>query len=322
VSNGDRRPANDYGFDRWVGLHINHDYYTHKLVATGELDMYEDGKPYPDREGAWCDTVFADEAIKFIKTESEEPFFIYLPFQAPHAPFQDPDVPHFKPVDDWQNKPVEVRSLVDKMIERLDLEIGRVLNALDELGLSEDTLVILTSDNGGHKGGNVGRNLPLRGAKQGLEEGGIRVPLIFRWPGVLAKGTEFSEPIHAMDLTATIAAVGGASHRTDQPFDGVNVLPALKGERELPSKRPFFFRRFRGRTGNYQQSAVRQGDWKYLRNYRGSEKYTEALYNLRSDIGETKDLTRSAPEKLNALRRLLEKWELEMSKTAAPLKKK
>jgi arylsulfatase A-like enzyme len=155
-----------------------------------------------------------------------------------------------------------------------------------------------------------------------LEEGGIRVPLIFRWPGVLPKGTEFSEPIHAMDLTATIAAVGGASHRADQPFDGMNVLPALKGERELPSNRTFFFRRFKGRIGHYQQSAVRQGDWKYLRRYRGSEKYTEALYNLRSDIGETKDLAKSAPEKLSALRRLLEKWELEMSKTAAPLKKK
>ena len=322
VSNGDRRPANDYGFDRWVGLHINHDYYTHKLEATGDLDMYVDGKPYPDREGTWCDTVFTDEAIKFIKTESEEPFFIYLPFQAPHAPFQDPDVPHFKPVDDWHNKPDGVRNLVEKMIERLDLEIGRVLNALDELGLSEDTLVILTSDNGGIKGGNIGRNHPHRGAKQGLEEGGIRVPLIFRWPGVLAKGTEFSEPIHAMDLTATIAAVGGASHRADQPFDGMNVLPALKGERELPSNRPFFFRRFKSAKGSYQQSAVRQGDWKYLRSYGGPEKYTEALYNLRSDIGETKDLARSAPEKLNALRRLLEKWELEMSKTAAPTKKK
>jgi len=284
--------------------------------------MFVDGENKDYRPGVWSDTIFADEAIKFIKDNKEEPFFVYLPFQAPHAPFQDPDVPHFKPVDDWQNKPVEVRSLVDKMIERLDLEIGRVLNALDELGLSEDTLVILTSDNGGHKGGNVGRNLPLRGAKQGLEEGGIRVPLIFRWPGVLAKGTEFSEPIHAMDLTATIAAVGGASHRVDQPFDGMNVLPALKGEGELPSSRPFFFRRFRGRTGHYQQSAVRQGDWKYLRSYRGSEKYTEALYNLRSDIGETKDLTRSEPEKLKALRRLLEKWELEMSKTAAPPKKK
>ena len=323
VSNGDRRPANDYGFDRWIGLHINHDYFTHKLLANGELDMFEDGKPYPDREGTWTDTVIADEAIKFIKAESEEPFFVYLPFQAPHSPFQDPGVLYSEPLEDnWQQRPDEVRPLIDKMIERLDVEVGRVLKALDDLGLAEDTLVILTSDNGGHKGGNVGRNEPLRGAKQELEEGGIRVPLIFRWPGVLAKGAVFSEPIHAMDLTATVAAVGGANHRPDQPLDGIDVLPALKGEAELPSNRPLFFRRFRARSGSYQQSAVRQGDWKYLRSYRGPEKYTEALYNLESDIGETKDLAKGAPEKLNALRGLLAEWELEMSKTAAPLKKK
>ena len=103
-------------------------------------------------------------------------------------------------------------------------------------------------------------------------------------------------------------------------FSTILTISSMEGE--LPSSRPFFFRRFRGRAGHYQQSAVRQGDWKYLRSYRGSEKYTEALYNLKTDIGETKDLTRSEPEKLKALRRLLEKWELEMSKTAAPLKHK
>ena len=271
VSNGDRRPANDYGFDRWVGLHLNHNYYTHKLIANDQLDMFKDGKPYPDREGVWCDTVFADEAIRFIKTESEEPFFLYLPFQAPHSPFQDPDVPHSEPlVDNWQQRPDEVRPLLDKMIERLDLEIGRLLKALDESGLAEETLVIMTGDNGGHKGGNVGRNAPLRGAKQGLEEGGIRVPLMFRWPGVLDQGVEFSDPVHAMDLTATIAAVGGASQRANQPFDGINVLPALQGNAELPANRPFFFRRFRARSRSYQQSAVRQGEWKLLRTYKGA----------------------------------------------------
>jgi arylsulfatase A-like enzyme len=140
----------------------------------------------------------------------------------------------------------------------------------------------------------------------------------------LAKGTEFSEPIHAMDLTATIAAVGGANHRADQPFDGMNVLPALKGERELPSNRPFFFRRFKGRTGHYQQSAVRQGDWKYLRTYKylGDGKFPDqfapALYNLKEDIAEGKNLAASHPEKLQTLSDLLDGWEAEMSKTAIP----
>lgn len=318
VSNKTRRPANDYGFDRWVGLHLNHNYYTHRLERTGELDMYENGEPYTEREGTWCDTVFADEAIKFVEQAPNDPFFIYLPFQAPHSPFQDPDDPNSKPLDDWQNKPDEGRKRLVKMIERLDLEIGRVMDTLDERGLAENTLVILTSDNGGAQGGGIGRNLPLRGAKQMLEEGGIRVPFILRWPAVLAKGTEFTEPINAMDLTATIAAVGGASARPDQPFDGINLLPALTGSGRPPSDRPFFFRRFTNRSQTYRQSAVRLGDWKFLRAYAGT-KQVDALYNLKDDIAETTNLAETNPEKLKALIELHDQWAAEMAKTAAPL---
>ncbi len=129
VSNLNRRRANDFGFDRWVGLHLNHNFYTHKVVRTGELDMYEDGKPL-NREGVWSDTIFADEAIRFIKAESDKPFFIYLPFQAPHDPIQDPDIPFDQPRD--KKKP-ENRATLIEMIERLDLEIGRLLEALYNL---------------------------------------------------------------------------------------------------------------------------------------------------------------------------------------------
>ncbi len=162
VSSGNRRRANDFGFDTSVGLHLNHDYYTHKLERTGEHDLYKDGEHF-DREGVWADTIFADEAIRFIKAKSEKPFFIYLPFQAPHAPFQDPDVPLDKPRE-------KNRETLIKMIERLDLEIGRVIEALDDQKIAENTLVIVTSDNGGAQ--DVGRNLPLSGAKQMLQEAG------------------------------------------------------------------------------------------------------------------------------------------------------
>ena len=144
VSNLNRRRANDFGFDRWVGLHLNHDFYTHKLVRTGELDMYEDGKPYSKKQGTWCDTVFADEAISFIEAEHEKPFFIFLPFQAPHTPIQDPDIPMDKPQD-------KNRTTLIKMIERLDHEIGRVMKVLEQKKLAENTLVIVTSDNGGEQ---------------------------------------------------------------------------------------------------------------------------------------------------------------------------
>ncbi len=318
VSNLNRRRANDFGFNRWVGLHLNHDYYTHKLERTGELDLYEEGKPL-NREGVWSDTIFADEAIRFIRAESDKPFFIYLPFQAPHTPIQDPDIPLDKPRD--KKKP-ENRVTLIKMIERLDLEIGRVLKELDDQGISEETLVILTSDNGGAQ--TISRNLPLSGAKQMLLEGGIRVPLILRWPGVLPKGTLFSSPVTAMDLTATVAAAGNAKPHQDKPFDGVDLLPALTGEAELPADRPLFFRRrtvsVRNNQNLIRQSAVRQGDWKYLRTYdmRDNSRFTAALYNLRDDVAEKRDLAESQSEKLRSMSDLLEAWELEMSRTAIP----
>ncbi|MGB0579639.1 MAG: sulfatase-like hydrolase/transferase, partial [Limisphaerales bacterium] len=322
VSNLNRRRANDFGFDRWVGLHLNHDFYTHKLERTGEHDLYKDGEPF-DRKGVWSDTIFADEAIRFIRaitTKNQEqgtknPFFVYLPFQAPHSPYQDPNVPLDPPGK-------KERKTLIKMIERLDLEIGRVIQALDDRKIADNTLVILTSDNGGAQG--TARNLPLRGAKQMLLEGGIRVPLIFRWPGVLPAGQEFSSPVSFMDLTATVAAASGAKPHKSMPFDGVDLLPVLTGKGKLNADRPLFFRRrtvsVRQNKNAIRQSAVRQGVWKYLRTHdkRDNTKFTATLYNLKNDIAEKEDLASSNPEKLNALSDLLEEWEKDMSKTAIP----
>ena len=312
VSNLNRRRANDFGFDSWVGLHLNHDYYTHKLERTGEHDLYKDGESF-DREGVWSDTIYADEAIRFIKAESEHPFFIYLPFQAPHSPYQDPDVPMDPPGK-------KERKTLIKMIERLDLEIGRVLKALDDQNFVENTLVILTSDNGGAQG--TARNLPLSGAKQMLLEGGVRVPLVLRWPEVLPKGKVFSTPVTAMDLTATVASAGRVETHDDKPFDGLDLLPVLTGKSELPADRPLFFRRrtvkVRANQNLIRQSAVRQGDWKYLRTYnmKDNSRSTAALYNLQDDIAEEKDLADSHGAKLKALSDMLENWEAEMRRTA------
>ncbi len=317
VSNLNRRRANDFGFDSWVGFHLNHDFYTHKLLRTGEHDLYKDGEPF-DRKGVWSDTIFADEAIRYIKAESEKPFFIYLPFQAPHSPYQDPNVPLDPPGE-------KDRKTLIKMIERLDYEIGRVLKALDDEKQAENTLVIVTSDNGGAQ--IIGRNLPLSGAKQMLQEGGIRVPLILRWPGEITAGQEFSNPVAAMDLTATVAAAGNAKPRADTPFDGVNLLPILTGKLKLKADRPLFFRRrnikVHANQNVIRQSAVRQGDWKYLRTYKplGTGKYQSTLYNLKDDIAEKENLAASSPAKVKAMSNLLEKWEFEMSRTAIPFER-
>lgn len=318
VSNKNRTPANAFGFDKWVGLHLNHDFYTHKLVTNGENDLFQDGKPL-DREGIWSDTIFADETIRFIKTDSEKPFFIFLPFQSPHDPIQDPNKPFAERLSpqDPANRPTMV-----KMIERLDTEIGRVLQALDEEKITDNTLVIFTSDNGGAK--FLSRNLPLRGEKQLLLEGGIRVPMILRWPGVLPEGKTNSTPFLAMDLTATIAAAGGAKFRDAQPFDGIDMIPLLTGKAEPDPNRSLYFRR---RTINVplgqneiQQTAIRQGDWKLLRTYKPSANppYQSALYHLKEDIGEANNLLPERPEKAKELGELLDQWEIQMTATAEP----
>lgn len=323
VSNLNRRRANDFGFDSWVGLHLNHDYYTHKLERTGEHDLYKDGEPF-DRKGIWSDTIFADEAITYIEQKSDKPFFVYLPFQAPHSPYQDPDLPMDPPGK-------KERKTLIKMIERLDLEIGRVLNALDKQGIAENTLVILTSDNGGAPG--TARNLPLAGAKQMLLEGGIRVPLILRWPAVFPAGKTFEAPITAMDLTATIAAAGHANPGPENPFDGLDLRPALTGQAKLLVDRPLYFRRRTISLGKNQnsirQAAMRLGKWKYLRthNNRDDTKFKEALYNLENDIAEETNLAQSDPDQLRTMSSLMKQWESEMGKTAipfapSPLKKK
>ena len=160
-----------------------------------------------------------------------------------------------------------------------------------------------------------------------LLEGGIRVPYILSWPGVLPAGKTYSIPVNAYDLTATIAAAGGAKPHKDKAFDGIDLIPVLTGKSELAYDRPQFFRRrnirVRANQNQIRQAAVRQGDWKYLRTYKpvGSDKYQVALYNLKEDIGETKNLATEVPAKVKTLSKLLDQWEKEMDKTAEPFKK-
>ena len=159
-----------------------------------------------------------------------------------------------------------------------------------------------------------------------LEEGGIRVPYIVRWPGVLPQGIEFTEPVSAYDLTATVAAAGRAKPAPGKPFDGVDLVPVLTGAVELDRERPLFFRRrnisVRKNQNEIRQSAVRQGDWKYLRTYKpvGSNRYAAVLYNLSDDRSEEKDLAKMHPQKLKAMSDILDNWESEVEVTAASFK--
>jgi arylsulfatase A len=321
VSNSARIPANAFGFDRWVGLHLNHDFYTHRLLSDGSLDLYADGQPL-ERPGVWSDTLFADEAVEFIRRHSKErPFFVFLPWQAPHDPIQDPDIPFDAP----KKNLAEHRAIYAKMVERLDREVGRVLAALEETGAAKNTLILFTSDNGAPP--KIGRNDPLRGAKQELWEGGIRVPLLVAWPGQVPAARVIDTPVISMDLTATIAAAAGVTPPAGAAFDGLDLRPVLTGTGTLPDERPLFWRRrmvdIRQGEDSIRQSAVRAGDWKYLRTYaflgqgRFGDTYREALFNLRLDPSETNDQVAHAPAELARLRTLFVTWEQEVDREAA-----
>ena len=216
------------------------------------------------RRRGYATDLFADEAVRWIQTNTAragaKPFFLYLPFTAPHSPYQAPDEEQSAPLPAdsprWQQgkAPPQVYAA---MIERMDEAIGRVLKALEGTGQATNTLVIFASDNGGTASA---RSCGLRDIKSSTFEGGIRVPCIARWSGVLPAGVEYLHPAATFDLTVSIAHAAGVKAPAGQPFDGIDILrSALRGE--APPARTLFWR---GRRGQRTWHAVREGALKLV----------------------------------------------------------
>jgi arylsulfatase A len=226
--------------------------------------------------------IYTDEAVKFIQEKKSAPFFLYLPHNAVHFPIY--------PGKKWAGK--SPNGIYSDWVEEVDWSVGRILDTLRENGLAERTLVIFTSDNGGTQ---RGVNTPLRGFKDSTFEGGIRVPTIAWWPGKIPAGTE-SDAITAMfDILPTLAALSGAKLPGDRKLDGVNIWPQLAALADAkPAHETFYY--YHGLILN----AVRHGDWK-LQITRGKkvaagEGFAPQLYNLKTDIGEKKDVAAANPE--------------------------
>jgi len=293
---------NAHGFEHWFGTRRNHDYFTHRSLWNGEPDLYEDGRPV-EVEG-YTDRLLADRAVEFIESaaDSGEPFLLYLPWLLPHYPLQAPDDRRIAPIGD--------RATYAKMVEFLDLQVGRILDALRDAGIERDTLVVFTSDNGGH---TTARNAPLRGGKQGLTEGGIRVPLFLRWPGVIPAGERVSAPAITMDLPVTILTAAGLAAEA-QGMDGVDLLPIATGSAPVEPRTLFWRRReinVKKKVDRILARAVRHGDWKLLDSGRALH-----LYHLPDDPGEERDLAAEEHAELLRLEALLDAWEHDVSPAA------
>ena len=210
------------------------------------------------------------------------------------------------------------------MIYSVDESVGRVIKTLQELGLEDNTLVIFTSDNGGVggyekwgiQGGSITDNAPLHGGKGMLYEGGVRVPYVFRWPGKIKPGTVCNEPINSVDLYPTLLEVAGAQRPDNYVLDGLSYWKLLTGDGSGSLGRDALFWHFPGYLGagggtwrTTPAASIRMGDWKLIEFF---ETGKLELYNLKDDIGETKDLSAQMPDKVKELHDRMLQWRQEV----------
>ncbi len=271
--------------------------------------------PYRNRDlsdgpkGEYLTDRLTDEALKFLDAHHDKPFFLYVPHYAVHTPIQAKKgiTARYKDrqPDGGQDNPKYAA-----MIESVDQSVGRVLDKLDDLGIAEDTIVVFFSDNGGH--GGVTSNAPLRGAKGMLYEGGIREPLVVRWPGKVQAGSTCDTAVIGIDFYPTFLEVAGAPKPKGQVLDGESLLGLLTRGEAL--KREAIFWHFPcylqgsgpGRIWRTTPAgAVQKGDYKLIEFF---EDGRLELYNLAEDIGEKNDLAGKMPERVRELHELMKAW--------------
>lgn len=251
----------------------------------------------PRRKGDYLPERLADECISFLRTNQAKPFFLCWWDYSVHYPIQAPE----QLIQKYRQRPGVKDPAYAAMIEGMDTAIGRVLQELDFLGLATNTLVLFTSDNGSLFG-----NEPLRANKGFLYEGGIRVPWIVRWPGIVKPGSTCSVPVISTDTYSTLLEAAGLKPVPEQATDGESLLPLLRQTGSLQRKALYFhYPNYAFHQRNRLGGAIREGDFKLIRNY---DDDSLELYNLAADLGETRNLSATHPEMTQRLTAKLESW--------------
>ena len=289
---------NRHGFDEFFGINgAGADYFTHKNTA-GRFDLYENFTP--SRLEGYLTDLFTQRAIQFLTSKHTRPFFLSLHYNAPHWPWDGPgdkNADH----DHRLNQTTNLQSggspaTFSEMVKSMDAGIGEVIKTLRAANLERNTLVIFTSDNGGER---YSFNWPFSFQKGNLWEGGIRVPAIVRWPGVVPAGRVTNQAATTMDWTATILGVAGAKADPAYPGEGENLIDVCTGSRAV-FDRTLFWR-------NRVHDAARSGKWKYLR-----EGPNEHLFDLSRDPGEKAELRFAHAEVFERLRGQYRQWNAQM----------
>lgn len=283
------------GFDEYFGVLLGHSDYYHHAYYDGTYAL-RDGID-PVRVEGYLTDLINQRAADFVDRfgGKDKPLFVYVPHLAVHCPWQPPGRPF--PSVTKENMYDGTRKDYAAMVEKIDEGLGMLFDALERRGILDNTLLVVSSDNGGER---LSDNFPLFHKKSTLWEGGIHVPCLMRWPRRLPAGMVTDQVGITMDLTASFAALAGVSAPPDKPFDGINLIPILAGDQPAQERTLFW----RVNRPERPQKAVRHGSWKYI-----LDGNTELLYDLADDISEVRDLRYRRRDIFDQLKKMLAAWE-------------
>jgi len=280
------------GFDYHYGNYCGQvDYFDHTF--RGERDWHREGSPV--KEEGYTTKLLAQDAARYIREHGgNDPFFLYVPFTAPHGPIQAPE----SYIERYKDKIEDPRRrLFAAAVSVLDDGVGDILSALKDRNLEGETIVIFSSDNGGsHQAG--ADNSPYRGQKRGMLEGSIKVPTAISWKGVLPAGKKVAQPLHMVDLYPTLLTLAGASLEQDKPLDGLNIMPVLKGKGTLD-------REYLLLTLTTDGAAVRKDGLKLIHRF---ENQNSRLFDIINDPAERKNIAKARPEEVEKRMKIVRRY--------------
>ncbi len=304
------------GFDEFYGhLGGGHRYFPEELTIPNSYNAKNESQSYTtwimrnhnhEQTDEYITDEFSNEAVDFVSRHKDNPFFLFLSYNAPHAPMQAKaeDLALFPDLIDESGRK---RKTYAAMVHGVDRGVGKVLDKLQELNIEDNTIVFFLSDNGGPESKNASDNGILRGGKSDVYEGGYRVPFAMQWKNTIAPGV-YENPVSSLDIFATLSALSGSPTNAEKPLDGVNLIPYLTGEKEEKPHETIYVRKF-----DQDRHAVRHGDYKILYHKDNTNK---KLYNLSTNISE-KDSENlywdaSCLAKRNQLDSLKDAWEKDL----------
>ncbi|MFM1870635.1 MAG: Arylsulfatase [Planctomycetota bacterium] len=292
---------NERGFGDFWGLLQGSRNYVPLPKPSFDQVLQHNGKPLP--EGGHVTERLGEFAAEYVKAHREQPFFLMVSFTATHGPLQPAD-------RDLAEVPEQVEQRRRKnlgLLVGLDRAVGKILAAIDDAGLADDTLVVFSNDNGGQTQTGAD-NGPLRGRKGMLFEGGVRVPLLARWPSRIPAGTVAREPMILLDLLPTFVVAAGSQPSAEWRLDGTDLLPRWTGAEATLPERSLFWRT----SGKNGPVAMRKGAWKLVWNRQEADP-TPRLFDLATDLGEARDRSAEEPKRLRAMLAELAAWEAELA---------